>query len=82
MALGDNWFDCSDAKAISLEDAVRKMIYDDGSGNPVWTTNTSTTLTNWFDCSDSRKNVSTEQVLKLMIIEDANGDPQWNVSTL
>lgn len=82
MAAGDNWFDCTNAKKIlSVEQAIRLMIYDDGTGQPVLHTDPAgTALEPYFNC-DERKILSLEQVFRDMILEDADGNPYLNTTT-
>lgn len=80
MAAGDNFFKC-DAN-LGTEQAIRAMIYDDGTGKPCWSIKMAgSALDPFFDCEEN-KALSTEQVLRMMILEDGAGKPVWNVKDL
>lgn len=82
MAAGDKWFDCSDPKHIlTTEQTLRKLIYDDGNGNPVLHTDPDGTALQPFDFCDDSKKLTMEQVFRMMILEDADGNPYLNTTT-
>jgi YD repeat-containing protein len=80
MAAGDKWLDCSGQKNISLDQAIRKMIYRDAEGNPVLHTDPAgTALEPYFTCDNTGE--STEQVLRALILQDADGNPYLNTTS-
>lgn len=76
MATGDPYFNCNNSQ-IDTEQVFRKLIYDDGNGNPVVKTG-STSLQPYFNCE--RRNQTLDQVLRSLIVQDENGDPALNIT--
>lgn len=78
MATGDAYFNCEN-KETDINQAFRKMIYDDGNGNPVLNINPNgSTLAPFFKCDKS--NVTIDQVLRLLIVKDENNLPVFNIA--
>lgn len=79
MAQGDSYIQCGDGETI--EQLIRKMIYEDEDGNPViHTDENGTSLQPYFNC-DARKELSLDQVFRLMVLEDADGNPYLNTTS-
>jgi hypothetical protein len=80
MAAGQAFFQCGLNGGISLEQAIRTMVKDDGTGNPVISLNPDSTLEPWYQCQNL--NISLEQLAAQLIVEDGTGKPAWNITNL
>jgi len=79
MATGDPFFTC-DNESLSVEQAFRQMVYNDGSGNPVLNINPEgSSLDPFFTCDN--QHLSFDQLMRLLIVQDDDGNPVINIAT-